>query len=107
MVKIQTARTVDSATSSPVWIRLIGPQRSDPRSGRTEPEPLHTGKLPLTLPASKNNTFRHSSYETFELEALDIHDLRAVEICKEDPLPNTGMHTTSMHKFEYSTVQYL
>ena len=65
-VKVATGDEKDMGTESSVWIRIIGSKHKQ------------TGKLPLDLAQRKK--FEPGSIETFSVEAVDVKDIKKVEV---------------------------
>ena len=65
-MKVATGDEKDMGTESSVWIRIIGTKQKQ------------TGKLPLDLAQRKK--FEPSSIETFSVEAIDVKDVKKIEV---------------------------
>ena len=65
-MKVATGDEKDMGTESSVWIRIIGSKHKQ------------TGKLPLDLALRKK--FEPGSIETFSVEAVDVKDIKKVEV---------------------------
>ena len=69
-VKITTGDEKDMGTESNAWVRLLGKKKK------------HTGKLHLELVQKK--AFSPGSIETFSLEAVDVEEVKELEVGRED-----------------------
>lgn len=67
-IKVTTGDGDDNGTSSNVWIKIHGPKK------------LHTGRLFLEL--AQKDRFEPGSTEIFSLEALDVGEIKKVEVIK-------------------------
>ena len=56
----------DNGTSSNVWIKIYGPRK------------IHTGRLFLEL--AQKDKFEPSSVEIFSLEAVDVGEVKRIEV---------------------------
>jgi len=65
-VKVVTGSGEDNGTSSNVWVQIIGPRNRK------------TGKLFLEL--AQRDKFIPGSVETFSLEAVDVGDVKKLEV---------------------------
>ncbi|XP_048241483.1 lipoxygenase homology domain-containing protein 1-like isoform X2 [Haliotis rufescens] len=75
-VKVTTGNGEDNGTSSNVYVRIIGPKK------------VHTGRLFLEL-AQKEN-FTPGSVETFSLEAIEVDEVKKIEVGHDGNAPGTG-----------------
>ncbi|XP_033751254.1 lipoxygenase homology domain-containing protein 1-like isoform X2 [Pecten maximus] len=75
-VKVSTGKGKDDGTNSNVWVRVIGPRGKD------------TGRLFLEL--AQKDKFMPGSVETFSLEAIDVGDVKKLEIGHDGEAPGTG-----------------
>ena len=66
-VRITTGSERDMGTETNAWIKISGRKKK-----------LHTGKV--YLDAVKAKKFRPGSVESFALEAVDIEDVREIEV---------------------------
>lgn len=66
-IVIKTGDDKDAGTAAQVFIRLIG-----------EKPKMHTGRIGLQL--AKKKKFEPGSSETFTIEALELEDIRQVEV---------------------------
>lgn len=66
-VRITTGSERDMGTETNAWIKISGPKKK-----------LHTGKV--YLDAAKAKKFRPGSVESFALEAVDIQDVKEIEV---------------------------
>jgi len=65
-IRISTGDGEDNGTKSNVWIKILGPKK------------LHTGKLFLEL--VQKTSFAPGSTEIFSLEAVDVNEVRKIEV---------------------------
>ncbi len=63
-----TGNGEDNGTESNVWVNIIGPKGKK----------LHTGRLFLKL--AQKESFTPGSVETFSLEAIDVGEVRQIEV---------------------------
>ncbi|GFN87702.1 hypothetical protein PoB_001420800 [Plakobranchus ocellatus] len=75
-IKVSTGDGEDNGTSSNVWIKLFGPRK------------IHTGRLFLEL--AQKDKFEPSSVEIFSLEAVDVGEVKKVEIGHDGVTPGSG-----------------
>ena len=64
--RISTGDGEDNGTNSNVWVKVHGPRKK------------HTGRLFLEL--AQNNYFRPGSTEIFSLEAVDVDEVKKLEV---------------------------
>ncbi|XP_012940880.1 lipoxygenase homology domain-containing protein 1 [Aplysia californica] len=81
-VKVCTGDGEDNGTSSNVWIKIFGIKK------------LHTGRLFLEL--MQKEKFEPSSVEIFSLEAVDVKEVKRVEIGHDGVAPGTGWFLKDM-----------
>nr|KAG5694176.1 hypothetical protein BaRGS_016022 [Batillaria attramentaria] len=75
-VKVTTGDGEDNGTSSNVWVKLHGLKKK------------HTGRLFLEL--AQKDKFEPGSVEVFSLEAVDVEEIKKVEIGHDGIAPGTG-----------------
>ncbi|KAK7479806.1 hypothetical protein BaRGS_00028986, partial [Batillaria attramentaria] len=75
-VKVTTGDGEDNGTSSNVWVKLHGLKKK------------HTGRLFLEL--AQKDKFEPGSVEVFSLEAVDMEEIKKVEIGHDGIAPGTG-----------------
>lgn len=56
----------DNGTDSNVWVKIIGPNKKN------------TGRLFLEL--AQNDKFEPKSVQVFSLEAVDVHEIKKIEV---------------------------
>ncbi|WAR01120.1 LOXH1-like protein, partial [Mya arenaria] len=75
-VRVTTGEGEDNGTSSNVWIKVMGPRKK------------HTGQLFLEL--AQKNKFAAGSTEIFSIEAVDVDEVRKIEVGHDGTAPGTG-----------------
>ncbi|XP_053384453.1 lipoxygenase homology domain-containing protein 1-like isoform X6 [Mercenaria mercenaria] len=75
-VRVSTGDGEDNGTSSNVWIMILGPRKKS------------TGRLFLEL--AQKNTFARGSTEIFSIEAVDIDEVKKIEVGHDGTAPGTG-----------------
>ncbi|XP_013416715.1 lipoxygenase homology domain-containing protein 1 isoform X2 [Lingula anatina] len=76
-IKVTTGDGDDNGTSSNVFIKIMGAKKG-----------LHTGQLPLEL--VQKEKFMPGSIETFSVEAVDVEEVKKIEIGHDGVTPGTG-----------------
>lgn len=66
-VRITTGSGKDMGTETNAWIKITGRKKK-----------LHTGKI--YFDAADKTTFRPGSIESFPLEAVDVEDIKEIEV---------------------------
>ena len=75
-VRVTTGEGEDNGTTSNVWIKIIGPKKKN------------TGQLFLEL--AQKNRFAPGSTEIFSIEAVDVEEVKKVEVWWSDWNTHTG-----------------
>lgn len=65
-IKLTTGDSKDNGTESNVWIKIMGSKKR------------HTGRLYLEL--AQKRGFEPGSIETFSLEAVDVKEVKQIEV---------------------------
>ncbi|CAH1787210.1 unnamed protein product [Owenia fusiformis] len=76
-VRVHTGAGDDNGTDANAWIQIYGQKKK-----------LTTGKLYLEL--AQREKFLPSSIETFSLEAVDVDEIKSIEIGHDGVIPGTG-----------------
>ncbi|XP_050409617.1 lipoxygenase homology domain-containing protein 1 [Patella vulgata] len=81
-VKVMTGKGEDNGTDSNVWVVIYGPKKR-----RTER---------LFLELAQKSRFEPGSLETFSLEAVDVGEVKQVELGHDGTAPGTGWFVNEM-----------